>query len=97
MPKPFKNWNLQKINPAVAKQWHPAKNGKLKPTDVSANTKRKVWWTCKKGHEWFTRVSHRNNVNGCPICGRLKAAPDNCLKTVNPISRELGTPKGTVI
>ena len=85
MPKPSKDWNLQKINPAVAKQWHPSKNGNLKPTDVAPNTKRKVWWICERGHEWRSTVNNRNNGHGCHICSRLKADRYSCLKKVNPI------------
>lgn len=36
--------DLKTINPKLAAQWHPTKNGNLKPTQVTANTERKVWW-----------------------------------------------------
>jgi dTDP-4-dehydrorhamnose 3,5-epimerase-like enzyme len=84
MPKPSKEWNLQKINPAVAKQWHPSKKGSLKPIHVAPNTKKKVWWVCDRGHEWYARVDLRNRGRGYPFCSLLKADLDNCLKTVNP-------------
>ncbi|MBT6207676.1 MAG: zinc-ribbon domain-containing protein [Francisellaceae bacterium] len=36
----------------LAQEWHKEKNGKLKPEDVTKNSNKKVWWQCKKGHEW---------------------------------------------
>ena len=36
--------DLQTVNPELAKQWHPTKNGCLKPTQVTANAGKKVWW-----------------------------------------------------
>ena len=52
---------LQLNNPKLAKQWHPTKNGKLTPYDVSIRVNKKVWWKCDKGddHEWKTTVYHR--------------------------------------
>ena len=50
---------LQTINPALAKEWHPTKNNKLTPKDVTPNSDKKVWWRCSKGHEWQATVSNR--------------------------------------
>lgn len=36
--------DLATINPKLAAQWHPTKNGDLKPTQVTANSGYKVWW-----------------------------------------------------
>lgn len=33
-------------NPRLAKEWHPTKNGDLKPSDVFSSAKLKVWWVC---------------------------------------------------
>ena len=61
--------DLATTHPELAKQWHPIKNGDLKPTDIGAGSNKKVWWICKSGHEWETTVSNRNRYNsGCPIC-----------------------------
>eukprot|EP00128_Syssomonas_multiformis_P009377 Colp12_sorted_trinity150504_noHs@10740 len=38
-------------HPAVAAEWHPAKNGDLTPDDESHCSQTKVWWQCKEGHE----------------------------------------------
>mgnify|MGYP003306230336 CR=1 FL=1 len=50
----------------------PTKNGDLKPTDFIANSNKKVWWLCKKGHEWQARISNRMNGNNCPYCANKK-------------------------
>jgi hypothetical protein len=84
MPKPTKEWNLQKINPTLAKQWHPLKNGNLMLKHVAPNMNRKVWWICNEGHEWYARVDNRNSGKGCPICSLRKIRYDSSLKKVNP-------------
>jgi len=76
---------LQALNPDLAKQWHPVKNGNLTPNDVTAGSKKKVWWQCEKGHEWESAVSGRNKGVGCPYCSGNRVCADNCLQTVNPI------------
>ena len=45
--------DLQTLYPDIAKEWHPTKNGDLKPSDVTAKSGISVWWQCKKGHAWF--------------------------------------------
>ncbi len=74
---------LAHINPRLAKEWHPIKNGTLTPNDVLAGSHQKVWWQCEMGHEWETTLAHRSR-NGCPICGNKKAHEDNCLSATHP-------------
>ena len=59
---------LKTINPKLAKEWHPSKNGTLTPRDVTPNSNKKVWWLCSKGHNWVAVISNRNNGNDCPHC-----------------------------
>ncbi len=61
---------LKTINPKLAKEWHPTKNGKLSPKDVTPNSNKKVWWRCSKykSHEWGAIISNRNRGRGCPHC-----------------------------
>ena len=75
---------LSKKNPKLAREWHPKKNGKLTPNDVTKGSKKIVWWMCKKGHEWEANINNRNNGKNCPYCAGRKICKDNCLKTVNP-------------
>jgi hypothetical protein len=45
---------------AVAEEWHPTKNGELKPNDVVLGSNKNVWWLCSKcGYEWRATVNHR--------------------------------------
>ena len=77
--------------PALAKQWHPTRNGALTPQDVTAGTHRKVWWMCEKGHEWQAAVfSRAANGAGCPVCaGKVIVPGENDLRTIYPgIARE---------
>jgi hypothetical protein len=81
--KPPKGKSLAEVNPELAKQWHTSKNGDLTPEDVSAGSKKKVWWKCEKGndHEWETSPNARK---GCPICSNRKIVLSNCLATTHP-------------
>ena len=68
---------------AIAKEWHPTKNGLLTPYDVGVGSSKKVWWKCNKGsdHEWNASINGRNK---CPICVNQKIIASNCLATLNP-------------
>ena len=86
--------DLQTVNPELAKQWHPTKNGNLKPTEVTANSNKKVWWLLpyddpKTGKhfdfEWQARVYDRNKGYGCPyLNGQAVWEGFNDLATMNP-------------
>jgi len=71
-------------NPELAKEWHPTKNGKLTPNDVTCGTNRKVWWQCREGHEWEASISNRNKGNGCPYCAGKVSTFEINLETINP-------------
>ena len=77
--------DLATINPQLAKEWNYEKNGDLKPEDFTANSGKKVWWKCSRGHEWQTTIDSRSNGIGCPYCaGRNVIKGKNDLKTLNP-------------
>lgn len=61
---------LSTTHPEVAKEWHPAKNGDLKPTEVTFASHKRVWWQCPSGHEWLVSVSNRTSrgKSSCPAC-----------------------------
>jgi len=82
--------SLLRLNPELAKEWHPSKNYPLTPETVSSNSNRKVWWECKKcKFEWEAVINSRNNngkVSGvCSNCSNRKATPQNNLSTQCPI------------
>ncbi len=64
--------------PDVAKEWHPTKNGELKPSMFKAGTDHKVWWLCPTcGNEYEAAINKRatnKNPTGCPKCGLRKVA-----------------------
>lgn len=70
--------NLAVLNPGLASEWHPEKNGDLRPEDVRPKSNRKVWWQCSKGHEWQAQVNNRAKGHGCPYCyGRYATKTNN--------------------
>jgi len=59
--------DLQTLRPDLCKEWDYEKNI-LKPTEVSANSGKKVYWICPKGHSYTARIIKRNNGGGCLYC-----------------------------
>ena len=84
--------SLAKLNPLLAREWHPSKNGNLKPNDVGIGFTKKVWWQCSKHkqHVWQSNVDNRHRGGkGCPYCANQKVDSTNCLQTLNPeLSKE---------
>ncbi len=81
-----KQHSLVFSNLEIAKEWNYERNGKLKPQNISANSNKKVWWKCSRGHEWQARIDHRNSGSGCPYCAGKKVLTGfNDLQTVNPV------------
>lgn len=78
--------DLATVNPELAAQWHPTKNGDLTPDMVKPQSNKKAWWLCPTcGREWEACISHRFHGNGCPTCSKQKVTPGvNDLATVNP-------------
>ena len=84
MPKlATQEYNLQIMNPALAREWHPNRNEGLTPRDVRPASNKKVWWKCKEDHNWKAQISSRSSGVGCPYCAGKKVCDDNCLLTVN--------------
>ncbi len=63
--------DFQTLFPDIAKEWHPTRNGGLKPCDFSKQNAIKVWWKCKFGHEWIASIHDRvGSKTGCPECNK---------------------------
>ena len=62
--------DLGSVNPALAAEWHPTKNGTLTPQEVTFATSRKVWWKCAEcSHSWKAAIGNRSSAGtGCPSC-----------------------------
>ena len=76
--------DLAILEPLLVKQW--SKKNKIKPTEVSIGSHKKVIWRCEKGHEWIATVKSRTiNKTGCPYCSHNKVlAGFNDLATLFP-------------
>ena len=92
----FHGYNdLATLMPDLAKEWHPTKNGRLTPKDITTHYGKKVWWylpyddpeTGKHfNFEWQTTVDSRvgNNL-GCPyISNKSVWVGYNDLETTHP-------------
>lgn len=73
--------DLATTNTDLAEEWNVSKNGDLTPHDVFQNTSKKVWWVCRKGHEWMASPNDRSRGNGCPICSSElhTSFPEQCV------------------
>ena len=77
--------DLKTVNPDLAKEWNYEKNDPLFPEQFTANSGKKVWWKCTRGHEWQATIDSRNSGCGCPYCsGRFVVKGENDLKSINP-------------
>ena len=63
--------DLATLKPLLAQEW--SKKNKLKPTEVSVASHKKIIWKCKHGHEWEASVKSRTvNGTGYPYCSHNK-------------------------
>lgn len=85
--------------PELVKEWHPTKNGRLRPTDVTLHSGKEVWWflpyddpvTGKHfDFEWLAKINNRAHGRGCPyISGQAVWPGYNDLATISPkLTRE---------
>jgi hypothetical protein len=71
--KVLKGYNdLKTKYPALAKEWHPTKNGTLKPDSVLCGSAKKVWWICPNGHEYEQGIASRVKGGSCPYCSHQR-------------------------
>jgi hypothetical protein len=64
--------NFQHHFPKISEEWDYTKNI-INPSDVTAFSRKKVWWKCFHGTEFFEGVCDRaDGKSGCKICSREK-------------------------
>jgi hypothetical protein len=83
---------LSETHPQIASEWHPILNGDLSSDKVTYGNGSKVWWLCKKGHNFSATINNRTSKgSGCPVCsGRLTEKGVNDFITQFPlIAKEL--------
>ena len=86
--------DLATKRPDLAMQWHPTKNGDLRPEDVTEKSVKQVWWLLPyddpetRAHfdfEWEAIIHHRANGVGCPyLFGKAVWPGYNDLATKRP-------------
>lgn len=88
---------LLTINPQVAKLW--ASDNIMRPTEVTSNSAKKVWWICSKinEHKWFSSVdavvsNYKKSNSACPFCAGKKVGNSNCLAIICPESKNIWHP-----
>ncbi len=74
--------DLATINPEIAKELSP--NSKIKATQVTAGSHKKLLWRCCNDHEWEARVDRRSQGRGCPKCSGSKME-ENLAKLIKPL------------
>ncbi len=78
--------DLAAVSPRLAREWHPTKNGKVTPKEITSSSNKRVWWQCSLGHEWKTSVYSRTGLQTqCPYCTNRKVLKGfNDLATLEP-------------
>lgn len=84
--------DLATLVPTIASEWNYERNGERIPEMFTKRSEKKVWWKCKRGHEWEASICNRTRKtgNGCPYCsGHKPIIGENDLATLLPeIARE---------
>lgn len=78
--------DLGTTHPALARRWHPKKNGDLLPIHVKAGSQKRVWWLGECTHVWKAKIQHRAQFDAnCPYCsGNKVLAGFNDIATTHP-------------
>lgn len=76
--------DLATTHPQLLSQW--SEKNKLRPTEVTAGSKKKILWVCEQGHEWEAMVSQITLCNSsCPYCtGKRAISGETDLATLRP-------------
>ena len=85
--KPTNDNCLGSTHPEVAMEWHPAKNGALRPSDFIAGNRKRVWWQCRVNpkHTWEASITNRaKHKSKCLICTGRITTPGTCLAATHP-------------
>lgn len=79
--------SLKTLYPKIAEEWDYDKN-KLSPEQFLPSSNKRVFWKCKKGHEWPAIINSRTRKERptqCPYCAGKRAIPgENDLLTTDP-------------
>jgi hypothetical protein len=84
-----RNWLSE--HPELVAQWHPTRNGDVRPEQLTYGSGRKVWWQCCEGpdHEWQASPNNRTSGrSGCPFCAGRVASVTNSLARHPELARQ---------
>lgn len=72
MPKKPKATIIE--NQTLLDEWDTDPNIELgyTPDHTGTNSRKKVWWRCKNGHQWEMTPSQRSRGQGCPYCSNRR-------------------------
>jgi len=82
--------SISRTHPEIAKEWHPTKNGELKPSDFTKGSTQNINWICPNKcpygclHEWETSINTRTSGHGCPYCIKLNTCEHDSIFKTNP-------------
>ncbi|WP_235679992.1 zinc-ribbon domain-containing protein [Mycobacteroides abscessus] len=76
---------LTDLHPEIAAQWHPTRNGSLRPDHVKPKSNKPAVWLCDLcAHEWPAVVASRTRGAGCPACNGRAVTSTNNLAVMYP-------------
>ena len=68
--RPQEGQSLADLHPEISDEWHPTKNGALRPSSFKPGSHASVWWLCAEcKHEYQASVGNRARGSGCRPCG----------------------------
>jgi hypothetical protein len=72
--------------PELVLEWDADLNGDVRPSDLSAGSGRRVWWSCSRGpdHRWRAKPNNRTRGSGCPFCANRRVSVTNNLANQFP-------------
>lgn len=92
-----KRLSLASAFPGIAKQWHPTKNGSLRPNEITPASPRRIWWQClihkqdvwqasiaSRSSNWILARKRNSTATGCPYCRGLAVNSRNSLASLRP-------------
>lgn len=67
--------DLETMYPAIAKEWHPTKNGNNRPSEYTTHSHHEAIWLCPEGHEYPSPIYRRVRGCGCSVCDGKRIIP----------------------
>ena len=67
--------DLETLEPVIARQWHPTKNGNRHPSEFTRFSHFDAIWLCAEGHEYSAPIYRRSRGSGCPVCDGKSIIP----------------------